>query len=800
MPGDDLYVANQAHEPGLGTVFGKRVARRAASLRRTVRSLGIAALLSLGACTGSEPSTSAELQNDAPDTSSSPSSTAVANTTAAASPAVANDEGQIPGDSVPEDSASGDSVPGDGVSATEQEPQLSGEADEAVELRFEGSVAAPEFPAGYDWFNVSRPLSMNGDLRGKIVLLDFWTQGCINCIHIIPDLHRLEQEYPDELVVVAVHWAKFDSERTSQAVREASIRYGRQHPIVNDNAEILRGSYGVNAWPTVALVDPKGMVVGNYAGEGVYAALEPVIAIMADEYGRSGLIDDTPLDDLLDIAPALPTVLSFPGKVLADSASGRLFIADTGRHRILVATLSGELLDVIGTGTPGRSDGGFATASLREPQGMALALDGDTLYIADRANHLIRAADLNTRSVTTVAGTGEPATAVLPGVATQAAIASPWDLHLEGSLLFIAGAGRHQLWTVDLESGNLNVFAGTGAEGLRDDFRLSATLSQPSGLAGGYGVIYFTDPEASAVRQVSLGVDGLLNTLVGQHLFVWGDAVGSFQKTRLQHAIGIEFVAGTQGAGRLYIADTYNHRIKVLDLEAKSSSVVVGDGTPGLSDGFGTRALLAEPSGLSATADTLYIADTNNHRIRTLDLATGELATLALSNLELATVTMGDEIADEVLTPPKRIAPGPVDIVLDLVLPDGYKFNTEGLFRFEWSTENDLLSPQGTNRYEARGPDMPLRLAASAEADTGTAHGENPGADKSRADSSAMGGTVLSATATVYYCPAVDETFCLVRDVNFTVPLVVDAAGASSVQLTHQLQSAQELERRLESG
>ena len=671
------------------------------------------------------------------------------------------------------------SAPADGTSAETAGETATTQA-EPVELTFAGSVAAPEFPATYDWFNVSRPLSMSGDLRGKIVLLDFWTQGCINCIHIIPDLHRLEAEFPDEVVVIAVHWAKFPSERESSAVREASIRYGRQHPIVNDDQEILRTQYGVNAWPTVAVVDPTGKVVGTIAGEGVYERLQPVIEIMAAEYGHNGLVDPTPLGELLEIAPALPTVLSFPGKVLADEAGSRLFIADTGRHRILVATLAGELIDVIGSGAEGHADGEFSEATFRRPQGMALSADGDTLYVADRENHLIRAADLRAGEVTTIAGTGEPVTVFTPGPAAQTAIASTWDLHVEGDLLYIAGAGRHQLWLMNLTSGAIDFFAGTGAEGLDDGFRLAATLSQPSGLAAAGGVLYFTDPEASAVRQVSLGLDGQLDTLVGLHLFVWGDELGSFDETLLQHAIGIEHVGRDSGSGVLYIADTYNHKIKVLDLDTMTSSLAAGDGIAGLRDGTGADARLAEPSGLSATSDTLYVADTNNHRIRMLDLATGELSTLALSNLEIATVTMAGVIEDDVVLLPQRVAPGPVEIVLDLRVPEGYKFNTDGLFEFEWSAQGDVLRPRDTARYEARGPEMPLRLAGTVSAGSGAA--------------------VLTATAVVFYCPAVDETFCLIRDVNFTAPIEVDPAGGSDILLFHRLLSAEELDRRLAPG
>ncbi len=655
--------------------------------------------------------------------------------------------------------------------------------DGPVELTFEGGAAAPEFPAGYDWFNVSRPLSLSGDLRGKIVLLDFWTQGCINCIHIIDDLHRLEQEYPDELVVVAVHWAKFPSERESQAVREASIRYGRQHPIVNDSLSLLARAYGVRAWPTVVTIDPLGRVLGPVAGEQVYERLQPAIEIMANEYSQNGLIDTTPLGELLEIAPALPTVLSFPGKVLADEPGGRLFIADTGRHRILVATLEGELTGVIGTGAPGWTDGSFDEAAFRRPQGMALSPDGDTLYIADRENHLIRAADLNAAEVVTIAGTGAPVIAFSAGPATETAIASPWDLHLRGDLLYIAGAGRHQLWRLNLRSEMIDVFAGTGGEGLDDGPRLAATLSQPSGLAAGNDVLYFTDPEASAVREVSYGLSGQLSTLVGTGLFDWGDEVGTFEQTKLQHAVGIEHVARDDSSGHLYIADTYNHKIKLLDLDTMTSTLVAGDGIAGLRDGTGADARLAEPSGLSAAAGVLYVADTNNHRVRTLDLATGELSTLALSNLEIATVAMAGVIEDEVVLLPQRVAPGPVEIVLDLQLPEGYKFNTEGLFTFDWSAEGDVLRSRGPARYEMRGPQMPVRLAAQLKADTA-------------ADG---GAAVLQATAVVFYCPAVDETFCLIRDVNFTAPIEVDSAGATKIELQYQLLSAEELDRRLAS-
>jgi len=640
---------------------------------------------------------------------------------------------------------------------------------------YSGEREAPDFPPALDWLNVSRPLSLTQDLQGKIVVLDFWTQGCINCIHIIPDLKRLQAEYPESLVVVGVHWAKFDHERTLDAVQQASLRYGREEPIVNDEFELIRNTYGVNAWPTLILIDPEGRVVGGHSGEGVYDLFQPIIDTMAKEYGAAGAIDTTALDVRLAATELLPTVLAFPGKVLADEASNRLFITDTGHHRVLVSDLDGELLDVIGVGHEGAVDGTFADASFSRPQGLALSEDGRTLYIADRENHLIRAADLVTREVSTIAGVGTPAFRFEPGPALQTPIASPWDLHLRGSQLLIAGAGRHQIWVLELESGFLDLFAGTGAEGLDDGHRLRATLSQPSGFAADADMLFFTDPEASAVRAVSFD-DDQLTTLVGDGLFVWGDEIGSFEDTKLQHAIGVELVDGS-----LYVADTYNHRLKVLDLDTRESRTILGDGLPGLTDGRGQSAQLDEPSGLSLAGRRLYIADTNNHQVRVLDVDTGELSTLLLTNLELATITAVGLSDDEVVLPPTTLAPGRVQLTVEFDLPEGYKYNTIGTFRFEWTADDPAyISAVTPALYEAQGPETPLTFDIEVAAGGGS--------------------NVIYGDTTVFYCLIAEEAFCLIRGVTFELPVEVAEGGESAVQFRHPLPSAEELENQMRGG
>ena len=648
-----------------------------------------------------------------------------------------------------------------------------------AEFTYSGEVAAPDVPNGLDWFNVERPLSLVTDLRGKIVVLDFWTQGCINCLHVIPDLHRLEEEFPDSLAVVGVHWAKFDHERTSEAVGKAVQRLGIRHPVVNDDYEYLRKSYRVQAWPTLVLIDPLGRIVGVHAGEGVYQLFEPVIEQMTREYGAAGLIDSRPLDLIARSSDPIPTVLSFPGKVLADPESGRLFIADSGHHRIVITELDGRILDVVGGGSPGLVNGAWLDARFNQPQGLTLSANGRFLYVADRGNHSVRVIDLSQRKVRTLAGTGQPVHRVVPGPPLSTAIVSPWDVERVGNQLFVAGAGRHQLWIIDTSDQGrqadwIDVFAGTGAEGIQDGPRLTATLSQPSGLSSDGATLWFTDPEASAIRSVDLTDGDELKTLVGTGLFSWGDSVGDGGATELQHALGIELVGDS-----LYVADTYNHRIKAIRLSTGDSVLVVGNGLPGLNDGYGPAAQLAEPSGLSLANEVLYIADTNNHRIRTLKVGTGELTTLRFSNLEAASLVTRQSADEAVIFAQKVVAPGTVTLSLELLVPAGYEFNEDGTFALDISIENAKKSRiVGRSSYRAQGPQMPQEFNLFIGDD-----------DHLR----------ISAEVTVFYCPAKDAMFCLLRRLNLELPIEVDHTGTDKIVLTHQLPSAEEIDRSMEN-
>src|SRR5712691_1302259 len=267
-------------------------------------------------------------------------------------------------------------------------------------------VHAPELEGGVAWLNTDRPLTL-ATLKGKVVLLDFWTYCCINCMHIIPDLKKLEAKYPTQLVVIGVHSAKFPNERESDNIRQAVLRYEIEHPVVNDAEFRIWRRYGVRAWPTRVLIDPEGYVVGGVSGEGQYDTFDHILSELIIDHRERGTLNEEPLSLALEKTRFAAPILSFPGKVLADPERDRLFIADSNHNRILVTTKAGQVLDVAGSGEIGGADGAFTAATFNHPQGMAL--DGNLLYVADTENHLIRRLDLRARTATTIAGSGAQA-------------------------------------------------------------------------------------------------------------------------------------------------------------------------------------------------------------------------------------------------------------------------------------------------------------------------------------------------------------------------------------------------------
>jgi thiol-disulfide isomerase/thioredoxin len=639
--------------------------------------------------------------------------------------------------------------------------RFSAKGSSIMSLPQQGRVRAPELSGGRSWLNTDKPLSIDA-LKGKVVLLDFWTYGCINCIHIIPDLKRLEARYPNNLVVIGVHSAKFDNEKETENIRRIILRYEIEHPVVNDADFNIWKSYAVSAWPTQVLIDPAGYVVGAVRGEGNYEVLDDAISKTIEEFRRRGELNEQPLKVALERAKVGDLPLAFPGKVLADEKTDRLYIADSNHNRIVVAKLDGTFIEAIGTGARGSSDGAFESATLYRPQGMAL--DNDSLYVADTENHLIRRLDLKARRVETIAGTGKQMEEYdQKGAARSISLNSPWDLQLVGRTLYIAMAGPHQIWKLDLEKQEISTFAGSGREARLDGDALQAGFAQPSGLATDGKTLFVADSESNIIRAIDLASSApQVRTLAGGDLFEFGDRDGRGDDVRLQHPLGLALLDG-----RVLIADTYNHKLKQLDPQGGTVKTLFGTGKPGQADG--AQASFYEPGGLSIAGDKLYVADTNNHAVRVVDLRTRQAATLKLKGLQppSLSLTQADEAAsaspnsEEIRLAPQRLrAQSEGALIVDVKLPTGYHLNATAPQRYQISVEGDAPrlalesnAKTATTRV-AKDLQLPLRIPLRAlEAGAGA----------------------LRIQFTLYYCREDNTGTCHIKTLVWRAPVEVTA-------------------------
>lgn len=523
---------------------------------------------------------------------------------------------------------------------------------------------------GTGWIN-SGPIRLE-ELRGKIVLLDFWTYCCINCHHVLPDLARLEQKYKNELVVIGVHTAKFFAERDTENIRQKVREYQIKHPVINDADQVIWNRFGVESWPTLVLIDPEGKYLGSASGEGNFAVLDRAIGQLVARHKAKGDLNLTPLVFFPESEKPDNSPLSYPGKILADEKGRRLFIADTVHNRIVKTDLKGAAPQVIGSGSAGLVDGDYGKAEFNRPQGMCLV--GDTLYVADTENHALRAVDLKAKKVSTVAGTGQQSHRNSGGGSGKTtSLNSPWDVVLEHGTesLAIAMAGSHQIWRYDIASGNVSVWAGTGRENILDGPVLHAQFAQPSGLATDGHHLFVADSEVSAIRAITLDRRPAVHTIVGMGLFEFDDRDGVGEEVRLQHALGVAY-----GNGKLYIADTYNNKIKVCDPKTRAVETLAGSRQPGSTD---DPPRFYQPGGLSIAGTNLYVADTNNSAIRVIDLKEGTLRTLELEGLTPPAAKRKPPAfpnAEELDLPEVKVMPGNyVTIAVKLPLPDGFKLN-----------------------------------------------------------------------------------------------------------------------------
>jgi hypothetical protein len=586
-------------------------------------------------------------------------------------------------------------------------------------------------------------------------------------------LRRLQQRFPEQLVIIGVHSAKFSSERSTDNIRQAVMRLGIRHPVVNDAGFKIWNAYNVHAWPTVALIDPRGKIAVQKSGEFDAQEFIPTIEVMLREFEREGLLEQAPLEARPESETQPEQVLRFPSKILA-TGDGRLYVSDSGHHRVLELLLEtqepeqdqasprAEIQRVFGSGLAGLQDGAGGEAQFNHPRG--LALSGSRLYVADTENHAIRRINLESGQVRTIAGTGEKGWGKYnPDAPTETALRSPWDvLALEQArgadqdvILFIAMAGSHQIWLFVNEE-RLGIFAGNGREALVDGELSQASFNQPSGLALGWGHLFVADAEASAIRAIALGAEAKAFTLVGEGLFEFGDVDGEGTQVRLQHAAGIAFYGGS-----LYLADTYNHKIKRLDPMTSRVQTLIGGGEPGNADGDFDQAELYEPEGLSANGGRLYIADTNNHLLRIANLETGRISTLELAGLERLNPPHEGMEGGETLEP-VTLHPGKVTITFVLELPDEFKLNRA-------APSTLVLDRPGENLRDYTytfSDDHYVTFETEIDQDT-----------------------QLALDLSIYYCETRDQRLCRIHNRRLILPVKTKESAGNSAKFTYQVKA-----------
>lgn len=653
-------------------------------------------------------------------------------------------------------------------------------------------IECPDFPKSADWIN-SKPLALKNELKGKVVLLDFFTYCCINCQHVLPKLRELEVKYGQDgsggVVVVGVHSAKFTAERETRNVAAAVERYDVQHPVVNDESMELWNAIGVSSWPTLALLGPQGNVLAVWSGERQEEDIDLVIAAALDYY--SDKVDHRPL-------PAAPKRNSFlrrpsdspfryPGKLVLSEDEKDVFISDSGNNRIARVNLSsGAILQTYGSGEPALVDSSDPLkAAFHSPQGLAV-YDG-SLYVADTESHAVRVIDLKSGSVSTIGGTGVQGFDYYGGrVGKEQVLSSPWDLEVANGVLYVAMAGTHQIWSLNLpQSGSKGaytapwtVFSGSGRELEKNTSNgRNAGWAQPSHLSyGSNEMLYVADSESSSVRAIDMGIashptqtlaggDGML----AENLFAFGDKEGRGARARFQHPLAVAF---DSSKNVVYVADSYNHRIKVVD-ESGFAQVLCGSGSPGLRDGSPKDAMFWEPAGLALSSDgsKLYVSDTNNCAIRVVDMSSKAVKTIEVKSAPASSTPIAD---DKPLIANRRRA---VQIDCDAVSPKGVLSFTLSL------PEASHFTPGTISRFQAN--IVESASFATLVKDEMSRKGQSGSfqIDLSKYSQQLSAGGRLEIEAVTYYCTDEDNVCRTEADI-FNVQLEPSGKDVASVNHT----------------
>ncbi|MEV7121861.1 NHL domain-containing thioredoxin family protein [Kitasatospora griseola] len=594
-------------------------------------------------------------------------------------------------------------------------------------------VRAPELVGAGGWLNTGgKDLSL-ADFRGKIVIADFWTFCCINCLHVLDELRELEEKHRDTVVIVGVHSPKFVHEADHTAVVDAVARYEVHHPVLDDPELVTWKQYAVRAWPTLVVIDPEGYVVAQHAGEGHAHAIAKLVEELEAEHAAKGTLrrGNGPY-----VAPEPQAGdLRFPGKAVR-LPNGHYLVADSGHHALVELAEDGErVVRRIGDGVRGLVDG--AEPRFSEPQGLALVPEGLDLgydvVVADTVNHALRGVRLADGSVTTPAGTGRQWWQGSPtsGAATGVDLSSPWDVAFFDGKVWIAMAGVHQLWSFDPVAGTVEVAAGTTNEGLVDGPAPEAWFAQPSGLAVSADGerLWVADSETSALRWVARGTHEV-HTAVGTGLFDFGHRDGAAEQALFQHPLGVTVLPD----GSVAVSDTYNHALRRYDPASGEVSTLATD--------------LREPSGAVVVDGDIVVVESARHRLTRLRLPEEAVRVEAVAHRTRRAAT--------------EVAPG--TLRLDVV----------------------FSAPAGQKLDERYGPSTRLLVSSTPPGLLASGAGADSALSRELVLAEGVTEGVLHVSAMAASCdddPAIEYPACHVHQQDWGVPVKVVPGGATRLPL-----------------
>lgn len=553
-------------------------------------------------------------------------------------------------------------------------------------MKREARLRAPEL-VGRGWLNTGGEPVTLADLRGRIVVLDFWTFCCVNCLHVLDELRPLEETYADSLVLIGVHSPKFEHEADPDALAAAVERYAVHHPVLDDPDLVTWQAYTARAWPTLVVIDPEGYIVASMSGEGHGHGLSVLIEELIASHRAKGTLrqGNSPY-----AAPApAQTALRFPGKAAA-LPDGSFLVSDTAHHELVLLEpdLETERRRFAGT---------IESGPLNEPQGV-LVLPADTVervgydvVVADSVNHRILGLRLADGTWTVLAGTGRQLRERSgSGPALKQDLSTPWDLAWFIGRVVIAMAGTHQLWALHLATdpadNTVAVLGGTSAEGIRDGAADEAWFAQPSGLAVSEdgSRLWVADSETSALRSLDVTDEGfVVTTHVGQGLFDFGHRDGTADDALLQHPLGVTVLPD----GSVAISDTYNGAIRRFDPVTREVSTLA----TGLREPSDAVVELAEV-GDSQSPNRSSVAP--RARLVVVESAAHQLVRIPLPDKAQRV----DGLAQRTQRPRTEVAPGPLTLTVSFSPPTGQKLD------FRWGDPTRLMvsaTPEGLLREGA---------------------------------------------------------------------------------------------------